>query len=73
MYDFSCKVAEVHGEYHVHSLLLWENLDEQEWVAGDSFAVSADTIAGDSEHADIILLIQTGLSRIARKYDRTLF
>lgn len=73
MYQFKCQVAEIHGEYHVQSLLLWQQPDGEEYVAGDTYRVSGAAIAGESEHADIMLLLQTGLSRISAKYDRTLF
>lgn len=73
MYQFKCNVAEIHGEYHVQSLLLWQQPDGEEYVAGDTYRVSGAAIAGESEHADIMLLLQTALSRIAAKYDRTLF
>ena len=73
MYQFKCEVAEIHGEYHVHSLLLWNGLDQEEWVAGDAFRISAGALGGISEHEDIMTLIQRGLSRISQKHDRTLF
>lgn len=73
MYQFKCNVAEIHGEYHVQSLLLWQQPDGEEYVAGDTFKVTAGNIADLSEHGDIMLMIQTGLSRIAAKHDRTLF
>lgn len=73
MYQFKCQVAEIHGEYRVQSVLLWQQPDGEEYVAGDTFKVSAGSVDGDSEHGDIMLLLQAGLSRIARKYDRTLF
>lgn len=73
MYQFKCNVAEIHGEYHVQSLLLWQQPDGEEYVAGDTFRCSSGILDGDSEHADIMLLLQQGLSRISQKYDRTLF
>lgn len=73
LYRFQCQCAEVHGQYHIQSLLLWDGPEGEEWVAGDSHVMPALQLDGGSEHADIIACVMTGLSRIAAKYDRTLF
>jgi hypothetical protein len=73
MYMFKVEVREEHGNYKCHSLLMWTDHKTEEWVAGDMFVLPAQLLEGMTEHEDIIAVIQTALSRIAQKYDRTLF
>lgn len=73
MYQFQCKVAEIHGEYHVQSLLLWQGGDDIEWVAGDAFSVSADQLQETDEHSSIMVVVMRSLRRIAEKHDRSMF
>lgn len=73
MYQFKCSCAEIHGNYHVQSLVLWQGPDDVEWVAGDSFEVRSDAVDASGEHDAILMLISTAVSRISRKMDRELF
>lgn len=73
LYQFKCDVAEIHDEYHVHAMLLWEAPNDEEYVAGDSFRIRADAVEASGEHEAIMMLIRTACTRMAQKLDRTLF
>ena len=73
VYRFQSLVSEQHDEYHVQSLLMWESPDGDEWVAGDTFKVTADAVDAAGEHDAIVYLLSSACARIARKVDRQLF
>jgi hypothetical protein len=73
VYQFKCDVAEIHGTYHCVSMLMWNSLDEEEWVAGDAFTVEAEQVPGFTEHDQIMDVIRLACHRIAGKHDRTIF
>jgi len=73
VYKFQCQIAEIHDQYHVQSLLFWQAQEGEEYVAGDSFTRRVELEESSGEHDDIMTLLAEGLSRISRKYDRTLF
>lgn len=73
MYRFRCEVAEIHDQYHVQSLLLWDVPDGEEYVAGDAWTVRTDAVEAAGEHDAIVYLLSSAIARISRKVDRTLF
>jgi hypothetical protein len=73
VYQFKCEATEIHGKYHVHSMILWESSEQAEWVAGDVFTCESESVPGETEHDHIVYLIQVACARISQKVQRTLF
>ena len=73
MYQYKTEIAELHGKYHVQTLLLWQGSKGEDYIAGDVFVVAADDLAETGEHEQIIDLMVVACQRIAEKFNRTLF